>query len=136
MDGMIRITPDKERARSMLATSNSTLEAIGKLMANEYPQVVVTMYYDVVRELMSAILLADGYKTYGEGAHKQLIDYIEANYKQLQEYEIRLLDELRTSRNRILYYGTGVSDYYMKRREGKIKTIIAKLQGILKEKLN
>ena len=33
-------------------------------------------YYDLIRELISVVLLLDGYKTYGEGAHKKLIEYL------------------------------------------------------------
>lgn len=39
----------------------------------KFSSIVTKEYYDVIRELMSVILLLDGYKTYGERAHKKLI---------------------------------------------------------------
>jgi hypothetical protein len=35
---------------------------------------VVKEYYEVIRELITVILLLDGYKTHEEGAHKKLVE--------------------------------------------------------------
>ncbi len=40
---------------------------------------IISDYYEIIKELLTALLLLDGYKTL---SHKDLIDYIEKNYKE------------------------------------------------------
>jgi len=134
-EGIIKITPDKEKAGSILKMVETTLEMIKTINTNKFPTNIVKEYYEILRELMTAILLLDGYKTEGEGAHKRLIEYIGENYKQLTEHEISLLDDLRITRNKISYDGFFIKEDYLKRREKDIQAIIIKLKRIIKEKL-
>ena len=97
---------------------------------------VAKEYYDVIRELISVVLLLDGYKTYGEGAHKRQIEYIAANYKELNGHEIFLIDELRITRNKIAYDGFFVENNYIKRKIKDIKAITGKLRKIIKSKID
>ncbi|KKU99680.1 MAG: hypothetical protein UY34_C0040G0006 [Parcubacteria group bacterium GW2011_GWA2_48_9] len=87
---LIRVTPDKLKAKSMLKMVEITLNMIKEIDITRYSSNITKEYYEVIRELMAIILLLDGYKTYGEGAHKKLIEYIEANYKQFADYELSL----------------------------------------------
>lgn len=91
---------------------------------------------EIIRELLSVVLLLDGYKTYGEGAHKKLIDYLEENYKDFSTYEISLIDNLRTTRNKIAYDGFFVNKDYIERKKKNIDIIIKKLKDIIKKKLD
>lgn len=84
---------------------------------------------------MSIILLLDGFKTEGEGAHKALIGYMQKNYSQLSEYDISVIDEMRTVRNRIAYDGFFVTNDYLMRRLKPINTIIRKLMSIVKGRM-
>ena len=77
--GLIKITPDEEKANSMLKMAVITLKMIETIDKTKFPSNIVKEYYDVIRELMSSILLLDGYKLIGENAHKNLIDYIKSN---------------------------------------------------------
>ena len=88
-------------------------------------------YYNIIRELMSVILLLDGYKTFGENAHKNLINYIQENYKEIEGYEISLINELRITRNKIAYDGFFVEQSYIRRKLEDIRTIIKKLRRII-----
>jgi hypothetical protein len=136
MEGsLIKITPNKEKALSILKMVDTTIEMIKVIDAGKFSSNVTKEYYDVIRELISVILLLDGYKTYGEGAHKRLIEYIQSNYKEFNGYEISLIDDLRITRNKIAYDGFFVDKDYIDRKNNDIQDIINKLKNIIKEKL-
>lgn len=133
--GLIRITPDKEQAKSMLKMADITCEMVKGIDAKKFPSNVVVEYYNVIRQLMAAIALLDGFKTKGEGAHIQLIEYINGHYKEITEYEISLIDELRTTRNKIEYDGFFVQEDYAQRKAKDIILTISRLEDILKRKI-
>ncbi|MBC8500971.1 MAG: hypothetical protein ISS25_04505 [Nanoarchaeota archaeon] len=135
MNGLIRVTPDKEKANSILKMVNKTLEMVKEIDIGRFPSNVTKEYYEVIRELISIVLLLDGYKVAGEGAHKKLIEYLESNYKQFGAYRISLIDELRIIRNRIAYDGFFVKKDYLERKLGDIKIIINELNQIIKDRL-
>ncbi len=134
-DELIKITPNKEKARSILKMADTTVEMIKYIDIAQFSSNVTKEYYDVIRELISVILLLDGYTTYGEGAHKKLVEYLESHYKEFKEYEISLIDDLRITRNKIAYDGFFVDKEYVERKVKDIKEIIAKLRNIIKKKL-
>ena len=133
-DELIKVMPNKEKAKSILKMVETTLEMVKNIDINKFPSNLTKEYYDIIRELLSVILLLDGYKTYGEGAHKKLIDYLNMNYKEFNRSEIYLIDDLRNTRNKITYDGFFVDKNYIER---KIRTIeiIEKLKIIIKKKL-
>ena len=96
---------------------------------------VTKEYYEVIRELISIILLLDGYKTAGEGSHKKLIEYLKSNYTAFSGYEISLIDNLRVVRNKIAYDGFFVTNDYIQRRLSHYHDIIGRLKEIIKEKM-
>ncbi|MBI2137351.1 hypothetical protein HYU12_02420 [Candidatus Woesearchaeota archaeon] len=130
MEGLIRVTPDKEKAKSIIKMARITLELIKTIDMNKFPSNAVKEYYDTARELISAVALLDGLKTQGEGAHKKLIEYLKSNYDEFQEHEIILLEELRTIRNKIAYDGFFVKPDYLNRNKESIESLIEKLQKL------
>ena len=64
-EGLIKITPDKEKAQSILKMVDTTLEMIKVIDINKFSSNVTKEYYDAIRELMGVVLLLDGYKIYG-----------------------------------------------------------------------
>jgi len=135
MEELIKITPNKEKAKSILKMTDTTLEMIKNIDIDKFPSNLAKEYYDVIRELLTIILLLDGYKTYGEGAHKKLIEYLEKNYKEFSRDEISLIDDLRIVRNKIAYDGFFVEKDYIARKLKDIKEIIEKLKKIINKKL-
>lgn len=135
-EGLIKITPDKEKAKSILKMADITLEMIKVIDVKKFSSNLTKEYYDVIRELISAVLLLDGYKTYGEGAHKKLIDYIQSKHKEFSEYEILLIDDLRITRNKIAYDGFFVENEYIERKVKDIQKIIMKLREIIDKKIS
>ena len=136
MEELIKITPNKEKAKSILKMVETTIEMINNLSTDKFPSNITKEYYKVIRELLSIVLLLDGYKTYGEGAHKKLIEYVEKNYKEFSKYEISLIDNLRNTRNKIAYDGFFVEKDYIERKKKDIEIIIKKLKEIIKKKLD
>ncbi len=134
-ENLIKVTPDKEKARSILKMVETTLELVKSIDINKFPSNVTKEYYEIIRELLSVILLLDGYKTYGEGAHKKLIGYLKNNYAEFDGYETFLIDDLRNVRNKIAYDGFFVEKDYIKRKLGDIKKIIKKLMRTIEKKL-
>ena len=134
-EDLIRITPNKEKAQSILKMVEITLEMIKHIDRTQFPSNITKEYYEVIRELMSIILLLDGYKTVGEGAHKRMIEYLRDSYKQFNYSEISLIDNLRVIRNKIAYDGFFVKERYINRNLKNIQNIIEKIKKIINEKL-
>lgn len=99
---LIKITPDKEKAKSILKMISLLKERIKKQEKEKMTALIIADYYEIIKELLTAILLVDGYKTL---SHKDLIDYLKKKYKEFSSHEISILDELRILRNRISYEG-------------------------------
>ena len=116
--------------------AETTVKMIDALDVNEFPSNVTKEYYDVIRELISIVALLDGYKSYGENAHKILIEYMDKNYNEFDSYEISLIDGLRIVQNKISYDGFFVKEDYITRKIAYLKKIIAKLKKIIQKKLN
>jgi hypothetical protein len=135
MEGLIKITPNKKKAQSILKMVDTTIEMIKFIDVTKFSSNVTKAYYDVIRELMSVLLLLDGYKTYGECAHKRLIEYLRVNYNEFSEYEISLIDNLRITRNKIAYDGFFVDSDYIKRKVKDIQEVIKKIKHIIAERI-
>jgi hypothetical protein len=134
MEDLIKITPNEEKARSILRMVDITLEMIGQIDKKKFPSNVIKEYYETIRELMSIILLLDGYKIIGENAHKRLIGYLEKNYE-FDDGDISFIDDLRILRNKIAYDGFFIKEEYLDRNIGNIKGIISKLKETVRGKL-
>ena len=134
-EDLIKISPDKEKANSILKMVESSLEMIKSIDPIKFPSNLIKEYYDIIRELISVILLLDGYKVIGEGAHKRLIDYLKQNYKEFSNYEISVIDDFRVTRNKIAYDGFFVKVDYVERKRKDIENIINRLKGVIRRKL-
>jgi len=135
MEGIIKTAPDREKAKSILKMVETTLEMIDTIDSSRFSSHVVKEYYEVIRELITVILLLDGYKTQGEGAHKKLIEYIGNNYAEFKVHDIMLIDDLRIIRNKISYNGFFITDDYLERKKEDILALIDNLRVIICKKL-
>ncbi len=135
MEDLIKVTPDKEKAKSIIKMAETTLDMAASINIEKFPSNLAKEYYDIIRELISALLLLDGYKTYGEGAHKKVIAYLAEKYKQFSEHEIKTIDELRMTRNRIAYDGFFIQPDYIKRKKVFLDEVIKKLTELLNSRL-
>ena len=129
---LIKITPNKERVKSILEIVSLIEERIKIQDKIKMVSLIISDYYEIIKELITAILLKDGYKTL---SHKDLISYIKSRYREFSQQEIIFLDNLRILRNRISYEGYKIDVSYLNRNEIIFKSIIKKLKKILKEGL-
>lgn len=130
---LIKITSDKEKARNILKMISLIEERIKFQDKNKMPALIISDYYEIVKELITAILLIDGYKTL---SHKDLIDYLKEKSSEFNHQDISLLDDLRILRNRISYEGFFIDSSYLIRNESSYKKIISKLKSLINSKLN
>ena len=128
---IFRISKSIARARSLKYMAEDRLADIKH---ENKPYKIVEEYYEVIKELITALMYADGYKTL---SHKSLILYLEKNYDaNFSKDEIVLMDATRKLRNDILYYGKQIDKSFLINHEGKLKNVIAKLFQIVGKKLN
>lgn len=139
MEDVIKTTPDRERAKSLVEMASVRLDSISVMEQadpKKFTSKVVEEYYETILELITAIMCLDGYKTRSDaaGAHIASISYMR-NYRELKGHEMGLLDDLRKKRIGIKYYGRHVDNDYLQRNEKDIKNLIGKLKSIIKQKL-
>jgi len=131
---IIKITPDREKAASILNMVKDRKEFISSVDIERFPTIAVENYYEIIKELAAAILLLDGIKATGESAHKETIEAL-SEYKQIEEWEINLMDDLRIKRNKSSYEGKQINTSYLENKKDKIIQIMEKLENLLREKL-
>ena len=59
-----------------------------------------------------------------------------AKYKEFNQWEIFLLDDLRIKRNKSYYEGKQIMPVYLETNKEKLKAIITKLKYLVNNKLN
>ena len=129
---LIKITPNKERARNILKMISLIEERIKNQDREKMTALIIADYYEIIKELITAILLTDGYKTL---SHKDLFDYLKEEYTEFNTNDMSNLNDLRILRNRIAYEGFFIEPSYLNRNETLFKNIIKKLKDILNNKL-
>ena len=129
----MKIKPDKERARSLVKLATLRYEKIKTFDEEKESSLIIEGYYETAKELITAILFIDGYKTL---SHKDLIEYLSLNFKRnFSVLEISLLDQLRKLRNNVVYYGIFVEPSFVKRNSKHISNLISILFDICDKKL-
>ena len=131
---IINVTPDKQKAKSMLNLIDIRMRFISSAEENKFPTIAAENYYEIIKELSASILLLNGVKTIGENAHKELIEYL-SKYKELEEQEIRTIDDLRIKRNKSCYEGKEIELNYIINKKDTLLKIIDKLKNALNKKL-
>lgn len=131
---IIKTTPDKEKAKSMMNLIDSREKFLSLASVDKFPTIASEEYYEIIKELATALLLLDGFKIMGEKAHKELIDYL-SNYKDISKEEIVLIDDLRIKRNKSSYEGKPIERIYLENKKEKLLNVIKKLKRLINGKL-
>jgi len=126
---IFRITKNITRTKSLIEMAKERFQDINK-ESKTYK--IVEEYYEVIKELITALMYLDGFKTL---SHKMLIVYLEKNYNEFNKAETILIDELRKLRNNIVYYGQKIEKDFLINNEENITFIILKLFKIINSKL-
>ncbi len=94
---------DNELAKSLLNDAKDRFAKASKLDAVEFSKMVFENIYDAIRDILDALLAADGYKSY---SHEASIAYLK---KYGLSALIQELDNFRSLRNASKYYGKEIS---------------------------
>ena len=128
---IFRISKDFERGKSLLDMSKERLEIIGYIPKDKAYKIIED-YYEIVKELLTAIMYIEGYKTL---SHVSLIAYFKEHHSELTENQVQIVDRLRKHRNGIVYYGKKVTSAYLENNEDEIKIIINELVKVVEKEL-
>jgi|SRR3989344_52049 len=130
-DEIFKISKEKDRASDLFEMAKERLEII-KILPRDKSYKIIEEYYEIVKELLTAIMYMDGYKTL---SHIKLIEYFSYHYKVLNETEIRLIDNLRKFRIIIGYYGKKLSKDFLINNEDSVKSIINIIIKVVEDKI-
>ncbi len=127
---IFKISKDRERARDLFEMAKDRLELL-KLVPKDKAYKIIEEYYEIIKELLTAMMYLDGYKTL---SHIKLIEYFASNYR-VDEKKIKQIDTLRKFRIGIVYYGRKISKDFLINQEEEIKRIVKTLFGIVEMKM-
>lgn len=128
---IFRISINPARAKAL---KEMAIERFADIKKEKKPYKVLEQYYEVIKELITALMYVDGFKTL---SHKTRVFYLEKDYNtSFTKEEFILIDEVRRLRNDILYYGRRVDGAFLINKEEQLKSIINKLIKIVNEKLS
>ncbi len=131
MEDVFKISKDKERAKDMLKLVKDREELL-KLIPKDKAFKVIEDYYEIIKELLTAIMYLDGYKTL---SHVKLIEYFALHYSELNEMEIKLIDNMRKFRIGTMYYGKDVTTDFLENTENDIQKIVRILTNLVARKI-
>ncbi len=118
-----RATKDIALAKSLVNGAENDVSFLKTIELNEISaRKVMTNYYDVLRSILEAIAILDGYKIY---AHEAFTDYL----KEKGDATIAIkFDRLRKIRNGINYYGKSISVEEVKENIKLIEGVIHQMK--------
>lgn len=127
-----KISKDKDKAIALIKMANLRYEFWSNLkFDSKYTSIAVDGYYEIIKELLTALLYLEGYRS---DNHECLVSYLNKHYPNFS-YEVSVIYQLKKIRNDIDYKGFFVSADYLKRNKLEFKHIIETLQKLIKEKL-
>lgn len=130
---ILTITPDKEKVNSILKMVEIRTERIQNTSdVEKFSSLLIEDYYELIKELTTALLNLSGYKTL---SHKILFDWLSKNYDIFTQEESEVIEDLRKTRNRIVYDGFFVKQQYLEQRITVIEKILSKLKNAIESKL-
>ena len=129
-----KIFPDKEKAESIFRMALEREKSVSKLDHTIFTTIATENYYEIIKELATAILLLSGIKATGEDAHKEILDSLE-KYANFNSEEISIIQDLRLKRNKSMYEGKQINPSYLENNKNALLKIIDKLKKIINNQL-
>ena len=124
----IKITPDKEKAKSLVETADGRIDFSAKELNVKNANYVFEGYYSSILELLHALVLLEGYKV---NNHVCLGFFLRDILK--REDLFRVFDDCRYKRNSLVYYGKRMDFETAKNAIEKAKKLVKELKNLLKE---
>ncbi len=130
-EGHIKLVEkDPEKIESLRMMCRARLKAILMIqLDDETASIIAVDYYEVIKELLVALLLKDGLKS---DNHECLISYFRRQYPTL-EYEATVIHQLKYYRNRASYEGVFIQKDYIERNKSEFDSIIRELLTLLEK---
>src|SRR3989344_3610197 len=105
-----KIEPDTEKIESIKKMCEVRLKVTRNIkIDDETASIASADYYEVIKELIGALLLKNGLKS---DNHECLISFFKYKYPQY-EYEVKIIHQLKNVRNRASYDGIFVKKDYI-----------------------
>lgn len=132
---IIKTTPDKEKVKSILKLTKEREIFVRTINHEKFSTNAAENYYEIIKELSSALILLEGFKAIGENAHKDTIDSLK-QYGVFTQSEIYFINDLRIKRNNSSYEGKKIDPSYLVNNKHKLIEIIEKLKNTIQDKLS
>jgi len=125
---IIKIDKDSEKIKSIIRMCNIRLKIVKQIKIDqETASVIASDYYEVIKELLTALLLKNGLKS---DNHECLISFFKQNFPEY-EYETKIIHQLKDVRNRVSYDGVFVKKEYIETNKLEFQHIIDLLKKLL-----
>lgn len=116
-----KVEIDPSRINSLLKTSKLRLKDIKERnVTDENVSFVIEGYYEIIKELLIALLLSHGYRSKN---HQCLISFFYKSYSKY-EPEAFLISQLSLFRNRLNYYGELIDFGFYEKNKKEFNNII------------
>ena len=123
---------DEDKTNSILKMCQIRIKVLKQIeLDEETASVIAGDYYEIIKELLTALLLLNGLKS---SNHECLISFFKKNYLD-KEYETKVIHELKGIRNKINYECFFVEKSYVERNKLEFEHIIKFLKKEIEEKL-
>lgn len=127
-DHIKKVKPDNEKINSIIRMCNIRLKVLKQIKIDkETASVIASDYYEVIKELLTALLLKNGLKS---DNHECLISFFKQNFPEY-EYEANIIHQLKNIRNRVSYDGIFVKKEYIETNKLEFEHIIKLLNKLL-----
>ncbi len=121
---------DDEKIKSIRKMCKIRMDVIRQVkLDEETASILATDYYEVIKELLTALLLKNGLKS---DNHEYLISFFNYKYPE-HEYEAKTMHQLKFARNRVSYDGIFVRKSYIESNKLEFEHIISMLEKLLDE---
>ena len=131
-DKVSKHRPDVEKAKALAKMVELREARTEQTPSPQFATLLVEDYYEMIKELITAIMSVDGWKTV---SHELLIGYLAKFYEEFNTAEITLIDQLRVMRNDINYRGVEIKPEFVERNQQGILAIIRKLKHVLNQRI-
>lgn len=118
-----KVSKDISLAKSLVITANTDLKFLQSLEINENSaRKIMTNYYDILRSILEAISVLNGYKIY---SHEAFTYFLKEKDEDLIAEKF---DRFRKIRNRLQYYGKNISVEEVKENVNEIIKLVEELK--------
>lgn len=125
-----KVEPDNEKIESIRKMCSVRLRVAQQVaIDDETASVVAEDYYEIIKELLVALLLKNGLKS---DNHECLISFFKNMFPKY-EYEAQTIHQLKNVRNRVSYDGIFVKKEYVISNKLEFEHIIELLDGLLEK---